>query len=44
MVMTDGFVARALAPSATVHFIVDAALAAGLIVTGLLLCRKPRRG
>ena len=44
MVVTDGFVARALAPSATVHIIVDAALAAGLMVSGFLLCRKRRRG
>jgi YjbE family integral membrane protein len=40
MVMTDGFVARTLAPSPTVQVIVDGALAAGLVVAGLLLRRK----
>lgn len=40
MVLTDGFVARSLAPSPTVQVIVDGALAAGLVVAGLLLRRK----
>jgi YjbE family integral membrane protein len=40
MVMTDGFVARTLAPSHTVHAIVDGALAAALAIAGLLLRRR----
>jgi YjbE family integral membrane protein len=40
MVMTDGFVARTLAPSPTTHGIVAGALAAGLVAAGLLLHRK----
>jgi YjbE family integral membrane protein len=40
MVMTDGFVARTVAPTATAHGIVDGALAAGLVAAGLLLHRK----
>jgi YjbE family integral membrane protein len=40
MVMTDGFVARTLAPSRTVHAIIDGALAAALAIAGLLLRRR----
>ena len=40
MVLTDGFVARALAPSPTVRIMVDGVLAAALIVTGFLLHRR----
>ena len=40
MVVTDGFVARSLAPSPAVHAIVDGVLAAGLVVMGLLLRRR----
>lgn len=43
MVLTDAFVARTLAPSATVNVIVDGVLAVGLIVTGLVLCRGKRK-
>jgi YjbE family integral membrane protein len=44
MVLTDGFVARVLAPSQTTIYIVDGVLAVGLILTGLLVCRKKRNG
>jgi predicted tellurium resistance membrane protein TerC len=40
MVVTDGFVARSLAPSPAVHAIVDGVLAVGLVVMGLLLRRR----
>ena len=43
MVVTDGFVARTLAPSPIVHGIVDGALAAGLVVAGLMLRRRKSR-
>ena len=40
MVVTDGFVARTLAPSPTAHGIVDGVLAAGLVAAGLVLRRR----
>jgi YjbE family integral membrane protein len=40
MILTDRFVARTLAPSATVQIVVDAALAVGLVTGGFLWCRK----
>ena len=40
MVVTDGFVARTLAPPPAVHAILDGALAAGLVVTGLVVRRR----
>ncbi len=40
MIMTDGFVARTLAPSLTANRIVDGALAVGLVAAGLLLHRR----
>ena len=42
MIMTDGFVARTLAPSPAANHIVEGALAAGLVAAGLLLHRRKR--
>jgi len=48
MILTDRFVARTLAPSATVQTVVDAVLAVGLVAGGFLWCRgrqcKPQAG
>lgn len=42
MILTDRFVARTLAPTDTVRYVVEALLVVAIIVTGWLLCRRKR--